>query len=517
MLIGLLVVVLAIAVEGRSEAAIFDVDNTADAVDAVPGDGTCATAGAACTLRAAIQEANASAAADVINLPSGTYALGIAGTGEDAAETGDLDIPINTGSLTLNGGGASTTIIDGGDLDRVLHVGSLDGTCCAAAAIADVTIQNGNTTDEGGGIFNTGALTLTRVILRDNESFRGGGIANNIGGTVTMTASLVTGNAAISGGGVSQFADSPPMSLSNVTISGNRATGNGGGVYSAMFMIAMNNVTVTGNTADSDDNGTGNGGGVFATFLVFIGGNISLANTIVAGNADSGGEAPDCAKDSFGAITSQGYNLIGDTTGCTLSGSTTGNLNNLDPLLGSLTDNGGPTFTHALLAGSPARDTANPAAPGSGGGACAAADQRGIARPFGPRCDKGAFEDTTPDGMPTPTPTVTPPPGGTLDHYKCYQGIDLKTPPFSQRTADTADQLSDETVGVRRVKFVCVPVNKNGEGINDPAAHLVCYQTSAAGLAPRPVVEVSSQFQTSRFELKRPKLLCLPATKMLIP
>ena len=61
-------------------------------------------------------------------------------------------------------------------------------------------------------------------------------------------------------------------------------------------------------------------------------------------------------------------------------------------MLGPLQDNGGPTFTHALLAGSPAIDARNPAAPGSGGNACEATDQRGVARPQGAACDIGAFE-----------------------------------------------------------------------------------------------------------------------------
>lgn len=66
----------------------------------------------------------------------------------------------------------------------------------------------------------------------------------------------------------------------------------------------------------------------------------------------------------------------------------------VDPLLGPLQDNGGPTFTHALLAGSPAIDTGNPALLGSGGSACEATDQRGVARPQGSACDIGAYEAT---------------------------------------------------------------------------------------------------------------------------
>jgi hypothetical protein len=104
-----------------------------------------------------------------------------------------------------------------------------------------------------------------------------------------------------------------------------------------------------------------------------------------------------------------------------------------------------------------------------------------------------------------------------LDHYKCYQGIDLKSPKFAQQPANTTDQITAEQVEVQKLKYVCTPVDKNGEGIQDPAAHLACYQVKGADLAPRPAVDVTTQFQTSRFELKKPRLLCAPAIKTLLP
>jgi hypothetical protein len=105
-----------------------------------------------------------------------------------------------------------------------------------------------------------------------------------------------------------------------------------------------------------------------------------------------------------------------------------------------------------------------------------------------------------------------------LDHYKCYQGKDLKNPKFSKIAVETDDQLvTNEMVDVKKLKFVCTPVNKNGEGINTPSAHLACYQLKAPKFAVRPNVEVSTQFQTSKFQIKKGKLLCLPATKTVIP
>lgn len=110
-----------------------------------------------------------------------------------------------------------------------------------------------------------------------------------------------------------------------------------------------------------------------------------------------------------------------------------------------------------------------------------------------------------------------------LDHYKCYQGKDLKNPKFTKRKCSngqittTSDQFTTECVDVQKVKFVCNPVSKNNGGINDPTAHLICYQIKGANLNPRPVVEMSTQFQVTRFEIKKPKLLCVPGTKTIVP
>src|SRR3954454_15069512 len=98
-LVGTVLAALMLALAAPSAiAASFMVTSTTDAVDATPGDGTCATADAVCTLRAAVQESNALAGADEIDVAAGTYHLTISGAGEDAAATGDLDV---TGALTV--------------------------------------------------------------------------------------------------------------------------------------------------------------------------------------------------------------------------------------------------------------------------------------------------------------------------------------------------------------------------------------------------------------------------------
>lgn len=109
----------------------------------------------------------------------------------------------------------------------------------------------------------------------------------------------------------------------------------------------------------------------------------------------------------------------------------------------------------------------------------------------------------------------------TTDGYKCYQGKDLKMPKFQKLKCpagvETSDQFTTECVDVQKVKFVCVPVSVNGGTILDPSAYLTCYQIKGANLAPRPSVEMNSQFQTSQFELKKPKLICVPGTLSVLP
>ena len=102
------------------------------------------------------------------------------------------------------------------------------------------------------------------------------------------------------------------------------------------------------NTADSDTNGSGLGGGVLTDSTIGV--DFEISNTII-GNNGFPASSPDCA----GPITSAGYNLIEDTTGCVLGGDLTGNILATDPILINLQDNGGTTLTHLLGAASPAR------------------------------------------------------------------------------------------------------------------------------------------------------------------
>src|SRR5262245_44482005 len=131
----LAMVVSCLALPIGAHAASFVVNGTEDAGDANPGDGICATAIATCTLRAAIQEANAQPDADSITVPAGTVTL-TGAAGDDAAESGDLDI---LGPVAISGQGPAATIIDAGKIDRVFDV--IEPT--ATVSIASLTVRNG--------------------------------------------------------------------------------------------------------------------------------------------------------------------------------------------------------------------------------------------------------------------------------------------------------------------------------------------------------------------------------------
>jgi CSLREA domain-containing protein len=234
--------------------------------------------------------------------------------------------------------------------------------------------------NQSSALWNAGTLTLTSsLVLSNTTTDSGGGLYTT--GPAWVTGSAFYANSATGRGGGLFAAGS--LSLANVTVSGNQAGSDGGGLAALNGLVTqadvhLNNVSLVSNTTGGD------GGGLY----VMLTATLRLTNTLLAGNLDSGGQAPDCA----GPLTSGGYNLIANPAGCTLGGDLTGVLSATAALLGPLADNGGSTLTHALLLGSPAINAGNPATPGTS--ACALTDQRGVPRPFGPRCDIGAYEST---------------------------------------------------------------------------------------------------------------------------
>lgn len=430
----------------------FVVNTLIDVQDAVLGDGVCETILATCSLRAAIQEANAFGNPETIILPAAKFSLTLAGA-DNTALRGDLDI---TAPLSLVGAGAASTIIDAGAInERVVHV--LSGT----VTIAGVTLQNGRdvvggglfvglsgtvTLSEttvfsntalgsvpnanppaGGGVYNVGELTVLRSALLSNTVgatapqpagaglhnlgtltvrdtlFSGNVSAGRAGGLYAgSSAALITGstfsqNAAQNGGGL--YTDSPDLHLVNSTFSGNQAERAGGGIHVGFGAVTLQNVTVTGNSANGEEDGNYDGGGLMRGGV----GTVTLQNSLLAGNLriDWTGpfvEASDCA----GSLQATAPNLVGSTDlPCIITG--------LAPLTGSaqlhpLANNGGPTPTHALRPNSPAIDAGSAAGCTNEGGAPLLRDQRGTPRPLlgrdSLRCDLGAFEYVPPVFVP---------------------------------------------------------------------------------------------------------------------
>lgn len=428
-----------------------------------------------CSLREAIRAANTDAAVDgcaagsgtdTIIVPAGNYVFdaGLGTTGEDLALYGDLDIRQD---VTITGAGRTQTIIDANGVDRVFQT-----FLPADVTLAGLTITGGDAHDAaGGGIYAGGTLALSNVRVTGNTTgpgatvgfFSGGGVifygagdssitlsridnntATNSGGGVyhghsvlestllvrdsriddntapsgagvnsvdplTITGSLIHANEATStssgGGGITSTAT---LWLINSTLSGNAAAAAGGGLVVGSGSAAfLTNATIYNNTTNADNDSTGDGGGIRIAY-----GTVQLQNTLIAGNHDlsnPGPVHPDCS----GVFDSLDYNLIGNTTGCTLNGQTAHNLTGLKPLLDGLRDNGGPTATFALLPNSPAIDAGNPAGCADPKGGKLTVDQRGYVRPVdgdgssGAQCDIGAYEALSP-GAPTATPTRTP-------------------------------------------------------------------------------------------------------------
>jgi CSLREA domain-containing protein len=422
-------------------AAKFTVDTTKDSPASSPGSGKCESKGGGCTLRAAVEEANASTLPSEIEIPAGTYTLTSPSGGPNMAQSGDLFVQ---GELRIAGAGRDQTIVDGGSLDRVFEIGQK-----ATVTISDLTIEKGLANGaDGGGVLNSGQLTLRSVTLRNNRAKtdpevadgrgaglcnhslakledvrvesnvadgRGGGIYNGQNaslevlngvvranasqtdsgggilneGTLKLTISSVEENRAADGGGLGNLKGQ--AALLDATVSGNQAASDGGGIQNSGTLTGTN-VTVSGNSAGSLGGGLLNrdGGRVVlndATVaqnkapngggLMNKAGTVEMSNSILATNTASPEASPNCA----GVITSGGYNLVENAAGCQLGGQSTGDVIGKAAKLGALAGNDGPTRTHALEPGSPAINAGNPAPPTGNGGACAPADQRGVKRP----------------------------------------------------------------------------------------------------------------------------------------
>ena len=317
-----LVVLPTHATPASAPMTTFTVNSTLDAVDASPGDGICATSGGICTLRAAVQEANALAGLDTITLPSGTYQLTIVGTGEDQSATGDLDI---TDDLVINGAISNTTIVDGNALDHVFHISNSN-----AVTLTEITIQNGNAPfingffDGGGGIraLVPRLAVISCTITNNNSIDRVGGIFS-ISSSVEIIGSQISQNTSQGGGGgFSSASGDPEIIISNTQIISNTTNGYGGGIAGNNFILQ--DTTLSGNSGNhggaayiggflsnnnSDiqnsqffNNRANDGGG--ALYYSSDGTELTIANSTFTGN-----EVESTATSSGGAILISGYSL----------------------------------------------------------------------------------------------------------------------------------------------------------------------------------------------------------------
>ena len=336
---------------------------------------TCASAAAPClTINGAIGKA---VDGDTVNVAIGTYTA-----------TGTEVVLLDKSVALLGGWNATFTALTG--------VSTVDGQASRRGMLVSGTtvsmdrfkVQNGFHSNQGGGIeHSAGTLTVSNSTVSSNSAgdpccvgTSGGAGIDNAAGTLNLNNSTVSGNTILGVTGYvgSGILNSGDMFVNNSTITGNT---NSAGVYNLAGTLTINNATISSNPANG---------------LEISSGAATMSNTILALNTASG-------FDCVGTLTSLGYNLIGDTTGCTVTavpgdmfgtGATPTN-----PGLGALANNGGPTMTQGLLAGSPALNTANPATPGTGADTCLTTDQRGIVRPTGIACDIGAFEGSIPVPM----------------------------------------------------------------------------------------------------------------------
>ena len=390
-------------VTAAARANTYTVGTTAD--PASPAVCPSATA-TNCSLRQLINFVHAHPfAPDTINVPAGTYTL----------QQGAL---IVNDSLAIAGAGARSTVVQqivpgsGSDTDRtnagsrVFDISAVTNGATPTVTLSGMEVTGGDATPAGGffggDIRSSGNLTLSNDWVTNGFACSGGGVGNN-SGTLTIESSLVSGNhaACISNngddsGGVENFGTPATMStpdlpghlvIDNSTITGNDAR-LVGGVFSwndDNNTLTITNSTIAGNVSQ-DEAGfparAGSGGG-----LGVGNGIVNLRNTILAGNLYETSGSPTLASNCLAGgpgITSGGHN-IDSGHDCGLSGP--GDLINTNPALGPLRDNGGPTDTLAIAAGSAALDQV----PGTGAG-CPATDQRGVTRPQGRGCDIGAFE-----------------------------------------------------------------------------------------------------------------------------
>lgn len=458
----------------------------------------------AASLIAAINTANSNGEADVITLAGDIILTDIDNTTEGV--NGLPSILADGGnSLTFEGNGF--TLSRGGTAAfRMMHI-----SAGANVFINDLTIENGLANIGGfgvmgGAIFSRGQLSIDNSIFRANTASNGtsngfggaieiitntltvtnssfiantapfntGGAIHNTRGNVLLVGNTFSNNTALGGGAVAT--EGGNLTLINNTISGNTASSDGGGISTGFNSMAnLQNNTITNNTA-----ATG-GGGIYN----FIGSVVNLHNNIIAGN--SAATNSQCFNNTtFGPATlnANSYNVLGsggDAGGCPAGATDIVPAGAVGTIIGPLANNNGPTFTHALVIGSPALDAANLAN-------CPSADQRGFLRGFNgvgavnnPQvgdCDIGAFEFSL-----TPIYDSNPAVGSTLNLGSTFVGTQMSTVLEIIEAGAAALAVSlDSITGANAGDFTIIGLpTAIGDG-NPPQEIAIICSPSAAGL-----------------------------------
>jgi CSLREA domain-containing protein len=422
------------------------VNKTADT-----NDGIC---DADCSLREAITAANSTVAPDTITFalpPSSTIVL--SGT----------QLPIITWTLTIDGSTTSGLTISGNDQSRLFEI-----AFGAVATMTHLILSDGYSAKEGGAVINYGTFVFFHGTIKDSATFYGGAIyairhwsgSEDIFSTTIISNSTLINNSATNGGAI---VNNGYLTVTNSTINSNAATYSGGGIWDVGEALIVN-TTVSYNSSGNNGGGILEDDGMMTIINSTIshnsagneGGGVHLAphrivNTIIANSLDGN----DCYIWGDPNIT---FSLIEDgTCGATLSG---------DPMLGPLQNNGGSTWTHALLPGSPAIDTGT-------NDECFATDQRGVIRPQdgdnngSAICDLGAYEREDPNATPTPTATATPnhtptatpsnAPTSTPDHTPTTTPVSTPTPTHTPIPTATPSPTPSPPPPARKLFLPIVP------------------------------------------------------------
>ncbi len=387
-----------------SWAATFTVNSTADGADASPGNGVCATAAGVCTLRAAVQEANALAGADTINfsLPTGSTITLTSAAGGAISITSDLVIrgPAGTSpAAQLRVSGGWDGVINSSVGSRVFFMPAAAGR---SVTVSDLTVINGNAGTQtggadpgswksnGGAIYvEGGTLDLERMTFSNSTSNDGGALEVE-NATVNISDSTFHANKARDDGGAIDIGKAPAaVNVVNTTFANNRSeagTPNGvggtGGAVRVDGKLTLTYVTMAHNVG-------GRGGAIdFAST-----GLVTLRSSLIFNNTELDGTVRNCVADAKtnraveSARTDGGNNWTNTDNSCALGNTITATSLALAPALGS---NGGPTQTLSLASSSGVNGVV-PASSNCGAGV-GAKDQRGVARAVNGGCEPGAFE-----------------------------------------------------------------------------------------------------------------------------